>query len=46
MKLNLYERFKIDGSGTSHGRHSMDVLSERFKNVHRTGRQNCKNMQN
>ena len=43
MKMHLHGRFKIDALGTSQGRHSKQVFSGRFEDVHRTFLQNCKN---
>ena len=45
MKMQLYERFKIDILGTSQVRNPTDVFSERFGDVRRRFLQNFKNKQ-
>ena len=43
MKIDLYERLKIDALGTSQKRHPKEVFSGRFKDVRNTFFLNLKN---
>ena len=45
MKMHLNERFKINILGTTQGLHPMDIFLGRFEDIHRTGFENYKNMQ-